>query len=586
MRREISTKEAVTLFGLFRLRVKYSPDRTAFKYFDKSKKRWISSSWRETALDVAKWQAGLKKENLTKGDRVGLMIKTSYERAIFEFAASGLGLVTVPMPVNGFASKDYNESVILDLGIKFLLIEGEEQEKLLLSIRDNSSSIADIYEFFKNIKLVRLDQINSWLPRTDEEKSFELIDITSNPDDIAVIHYTSGTSGKPKGVVLSYKNLLSNAEAISHHTTVYDDDILVPFASGWLFPIMADCGTAFPRNIYDLKVIKPTRIVSATRLYEYLYDQINSKLMKKPLWVQSIFKYAVKTGWNLFEYRQGRGDWHFDFLLFPIFDLLIARPVRKILGNRVRSASYAGGVLPPEIYKTFIAFGIPVLNCYGQAEAGPIVSINVVENNIPSSVGKPLKTVDIMIKNGELLVKSPSVMTGYWNNQSATEAALKDGWLHTGDMVNIGSNGYLFFVGRMSEVITMENGKKVSPVAIEAVIKADILFDQVMVIGKDRPFLTALVIFNKELLEKIAKSLKLNPRNPLTLREKSLKAIILKRIAEKMADYPDYMQIVDVTLLSDEWTAESGLMTVSNKLKRKNIEAKYSEEINTMYYNA
>ncbi|MBF0573048.1 MAG: AMP-binding protein [Desulfamplus sp.] len=573
MRREISTKDAGTIFGLFKMRVSCSPDKSAYMYFDETTKKWLTSSWRDTANSVAKWQAALKKENLEKGDRVGLMVKTSYERAIFEFAASGLGLLTVPMPVNGFGSKDYNESVILDLGIKFLLIEGEEQEEILLSVGD----------IVNNLKMVRLDKISSWLPSRDEEKSFELIDITSDPDEIAVIHYTSGTSGKPKGVMLSHKNLLSNAESLIHHTTVYDDDILVPFASGWFFPIMADCATAFPRNIYDLKVIKPTRIVSATRLYEYLYEQINSKLMKKPLWIQSIFRYAVKIGWNLFEYRQGRGNWHFDFLLFPIFDLLIARPVRKILGNRVRSASYAGGVLPPEIYKTFIAFGIPVLNCYGQAEAGPIVSVNVVENNIPSSVGKPLKTVDIMIKNGELLVKSPSVMMGYWNNPSATEAALKDGWLHTGDMIRIDNDGRLFFIGRMSDVIITKNGDKISPTEIEAIIKADILFDQAMVIGKDRPFLTALLVLNRELWEKMAKSLKLNPNDPLALTNNTLKNLILKRISDKMTNYPDSLQLRSVTLLTDQWTAESGLMTISSKLKRKNIAAKYAEEINDMY---
>ncbi|KJR41481.1 long-chain fatty-acid-CoA ligase [Candidatus Magnetoovum chiemensis] len=384
--------------------------------------------------------------------------------------------------------------------------------------------------------------------------------------------------------MLNHRNILSNAEAVANGTNDYENELLVSFTGGgYVLSMIMDCPTGFPRSVYDLPVIKPTRIISAARLYEYFYEQLHCKYLDNWFLIRFLFKETVKLGWSLFEYKHGRGAWKPKFLLFPILDKIIANPVRNLFGGRLRCGFYAGGILPPEIYKTFIGLGIPVLNCYGQAEAAPVISINTPEDNVPSSVGKPIKGTEVMLKNVELLVKSSGVMMGYWNNTSATESTLKDGWLHTGDMVRIDNDGRLFFIGRMADVITMKNGDKIAPTEIEAIIKADILFEQVMVIGKEKPFFTALLVLNKELWEKMAKSLKLNPNDPLALKNNTLKNLILNRIAEKMVNYPDAVQIRRVTLLIDEWTAKSGLMTISSKLKRNNISAKYAEEINDMY---
>ncbi len=582
MRREITTEEAGTLSGLFKLRVQYSPNKVAFKYFDETEKKYIEKTWQDTSKGVAQWQAALKKENLSKGDRVGFMIRVGYERVLFEFAAFGLGFVIVPMPSNSFEVADNIVNILKETQIKFLLIEDGTDK--LLTQQPLSLYLRDIVE---NLKIVRLDQIESWLPSQYDSESYY---ITSDPNELATIHYSSGTSGMSKGAMLSHKNVLSNAEAIAHYTSINDDDLLVPFTGGYIFPVMMDFATAFPnaaRPIEDLQIIRPTHIVSANRLYEYIYKQISIKFLRQPVWIQRLFKKSVEIGWARFQYLHGRAKWQPRFLFWFLFDAIIARSIRQMFGGRLRCGFYAGGILSPDVSKTFSALGVPVLNCYGQAEAGPVISMNSPENNLPSSVGKPLKGLDFKIEteNGELLVKSPSVMIGYLNNPSATKEVLKEGWLHTGDMFQIDDKEHLFFMGRLSDLITMNNGEKIPPAHIEAAIKGDILFEQVMVVGKERPFLTALVVLNKELLEKMAESLNLNPNDPLTLKNTTLMNLVLKRISEKMKKYPDASQIHAVKLLRDEWTAESGLMTISSKLKRKNILSKYAEEIELMYKN-
>ncbi len=569
MRKEISTEEAKTLFGLFRARVKYSPDKEAYRYFDEIRKARISLTWKETAKVVARWQAALEKENLSPGDRVGIMMRNCYERVMFELAAFGLGLVTAPFYLH---DKPENSAYILkSTGIKLLLIENETQEKLLLSVGD----------ILPGLRLVRLDKIEAWLP---EKYDTDLCEKASEPDGLATILHTSGTTGLPKGAMFSHRNILSNAEAVAKTISFYEEDVLVPFTGGYVLSMIVDIAIAFPRSLNDLGTICPTLIVSAARLYEYVFGQIKTQLLRKPRWLRCMFKYTVDMGWRRFEYQQGRGKRHPEFLLWPLLDMLIAKPVRQRFGGRVRFGFYAGARLSSEISRTFIGLGMPILNCYGQTEAGPVISVNRPDDNVPASVGKPLAGVTVRTEKGELLVKGPGVMTGYWNDSAATRRAIdQEGWLHTGDRCRIDADGRIFFIGRMSEVIVTPNGEEVSPTEIESEIRSDILFEQAMVIGKERPFLAALLVLNQEYWKKLAQHLKLNPDDPSALRDKSAEDAVLASITKILGNYPNAARIRRVRLLAELWTAEAGLMTPSAKLKRANLLIRYAEEIEQMY---
>ncbi len=569
MRKEITTEEAKTLFGLFRTRVKYSPEKVAYRYFDEKRKSWRSLTWKETAKIVARWQAALKRENLSPGDRVGLMTRNCYERVMFDLAAFGLGLVTVPFYLH---DKPENAAYILkNTGIKFLLTEGEAQEEFLLLIGD----------IFSDLRVIRLDKIEAWLP---EKYDADLCEKTSDPDELATIFHTSGTTGLPKGAMFSHRNILSNAEATAKFISVYDEDILVPFTGGYVLSMIVDITIAFPRYFDDLYTIRPTLIVSVARLYEYVYGQIKTQLLRKPEWLRCMFKYTVDMGWRRFEYQQRRGKWHPEFLLWPLLDMLIAKPVRQRFGGKIRCGFYAGAKLSPEIFRTLVGLGIPIISCYGQTEAGPVISVNRPDDNIPASVGKPLTGVTVCTENGELLVKGPGVMTGYWNDPDATRRAIdKEGWLHTGDRVRMDEEGRIFFIGRMSDMIIMPNGEQISPVEIEIQLTADLLIDQAMVVGKGKPFLAALIVLNKDCRKKLAKQLKLNSDDPSALRERAVEEAVLARIRKKLSKYSDAAQIRRVTLVADSWTVEAGLITPSAKLKRANLLINYAEEIEQMY---
>jgi len=569
LRKEISAEEAKTLFGLFRARVKYSPDKVAYRYFDEIRKAWRSLTWKETAKIVARWQAALKKENPTPGDRVGLMTRNRYERVMFELAAFGLGLVTVPFYLH---DKPENSAYILkSTDIKLLLIENETQEKAL--------------HILAGLRVICLDKIEEWLP---EKYDTDLCEKASEPDGLATILHTSGTTGLPKGAMFSHRNILSNAEAAAKTISFYEEDVLVPFTGGYVLSMLMDIAIAFPRSLNDLQVIRPTIIVSAARLYEYAYGQIKTQLLRSPRWMRCMFEYTVDMGWRRFEYQQGRGKWSSEFLLWPLLDMLIAKPVRQIFGGKLRCGFYAGAKLPPEIFQTLVGLGIPIMTCYGQTEAGPVISVNRPDDNIPASVGKPLAGVAVRIEKGELLVKGPGVMTGYWNNPSANQAALdKEGWLHTGDRCSIDADGRIFFIGRMSDIIVTEKGKEISPAEIEVQLTADLLIAQAMVIGKGKPFVAALIVLNKEHWKQLATQLKLNPDDPSALKEKSAEDAVLARITKilgKYSDkYSDAAQIRRVTLLKERWTVEAGLITPTDKLRRANLSIKYADDIEQMY---
>ena len=570
MRNKIRAEEAKTIPGLFRERVKRSPDKVAYQYFDDVRNAWQTITWKEMAVAVAQWQSALEKENLSPGDRVGLMMRNCCEWIMFELAAFRVGLVTVPL--NALDHPENVAHILEDAEIRFLLIEGESQERLLQPLRND----------LPGLRVVRLDEIGTWLP---EEYDTALCDKESKPNDLATIFYTSGTTGHSKGAMVSHKNILSNAEATASCITHTEKDVLVAFVGGYTLAMLEGIAIAYPRSFDDLRRIQPTVIVSATGLYEYVHAQIQLSFSEKSWWVRHIFERTIDIGWRRFEYQQGRGKWHPEFLLWPLLDILIARPIKQMFGGRVRCGFYAGAKLSSDISRTFIGLGFPLLNCYGQTEAGPVISMNRPDDNVPASVGKPLSGVNVRVEeNGELLAKGPGVMMGYLNNPATTEAAIdKDGWLQTGDMVRVDAEGRIFFLGRISDIIFIQNGEKVSPAEAEAEITADLLFDQALVVGKERPFLTALIVLNDEHWKKLAERLKLNPADPLALEEKVAEDAVLARVAEKLRDFPDHARIRRVTLLTDHWTVESGLLTPSMKLRRTKLFARYAGEIEHKY---
>ncbi|MEW7979126.1 MAG: AMP-binding protein [Candidatus Sedimenticola endophacoides] len=275
-------------------------------------------------------------------------------------------------------------------------------------------------------------------------------EIAPAPQDLATIVYTSGTTGRPKGVMLNHHNILCNAAAGLEMITVYPRDRTLSFlplshmlerTAGYYLMLLAGASVAFARSIpllgEDLRDIRPSILISVPRIFERVYGRIMEQVESAPAPRRWLFEQATRIGWKSFEHHQGRRPWSPDLLFQPLLDALVGGRVRARLGGRLRFAISGGAALSASIARTFIALGVPIQQGYGLTEFAPIISVNRLEDNLPASVGTPLPEVEVRVdEHQELLVRGCSLMQGYWNDPGGTAQALDpQGWLHTGDQV-------------------------------------------------------------------------------------------------------------------------------------------------------
>ncbi|HUF81533.1 MAG TPA: long-chain fatty acid--CoA ligase [Burkholderiales bacterium] len=589
----IPGETAVTLDGLFRERVKRTPDGVAYRAYHEEHGNWRDYTWAQIDRQVARWQAALEKDGLKAGDRVAVMLKNSPEWVTFDQAALGLGLVVVPL-----YTQDRAENVayiIGDAGCKVLLIEGPEQWKEFAGVTGQLGSLVRVLSLnpIPDAGEPRLKSLAEWLPEDGGESRH----VPRDPQALATIVYTSGTTGRPKGVMLSHNNILSNAAASCSVLTVMPEDLLMSFlplshtferTCGYYLTVMTGSTTAYSRGIpvlaEDLQTIRPTILISVPRIYERVYGRIRAALDEGPPLKKKLFLKTVEVGYARFEREQGRGSWQPSFLLWPVLKALVAKKILARLGGRVRCAISGGAALPPDISRVFLALGLPVLQGYGMTECSPVAAANRPHDNLPASVGTALPGVQLKIgENSALMIKGPNVMLGYWNNAEATRAILgADGWLNSGDTARIDERGHVFITGRLKEIIVLSNGEKVPPADIEAAIARDPLFEQVMLLGEGKPYLTVMTVLSADHWKKLAAEKGLDPTQAHA-GSQPVGEILRARVAAQMKEFPGYAQVRRVTATLEPWTVENGLLTPTMKLKRAKVMEKFNAEIDGMY---
>ncbi|HSH29859.1 MAG TPA: long-chain fatty acid--CoA ligase [Thiohalobacter sp.] len=596
----ITPDEAGTLAGLFRERVRRSGEAEAYRYHDPDSGSWKSLSWSAMALQIARWQAALRREDLEPGDRVALMLGNAPEWVQFDIAASGLGLVVVPLYTQDRAE---NIAYILqNAGVKLLLIGGDEHWDQFKPVRGELGFLLRILSV-RSCRdpghEPRLQCLDDWLGPEVDVAPTEAIHVEPlDPHAPVTIVYTSGTTGRPKGVMLSHANILWNAHASQRMAAVYTDDLFLSFLPlshtfertvGYYLSVMCGAAVAYNRSIpelaEDLLEIRPTVLISVPRIFERVYNRIQAQLEKKPPVARALFNTAVNVGWRRFEHRQGRVGWHPALLAWPLLDALVARKVMQKLGGRMRLAISGGAALSPRVSRLFIGLGLNLLQGYGLTETSPVLCANTLEANVPDSAGLPLPDVEVKLGEGdELLVRSPGVMLGYWDNPDATAAMIdEDGWLHTGDKVRMDAHKRVWITGRCKEIIVLSTGEKVPPGDMEMAIAMDPLFDQVMVLGDGHPFLTALIVVNPDQAQLELKRLNADPAVPGVLNTEPFKSLAQARVKEQIKTFPGYAQIHAITCYWAPWTIESGLLTPTLKLRRDKVTAQASRDIDRMY---
>jgi long-chain acyl-CoA synthetase len=439
--------------------------------------------------------------------------------------------------------------------------------------------------------------LERWLDggRTDGGSEGRPADVKGS--DLAAIVYTSGTTGRPKGVMLSHANVIANVKACRGRVRAQAGDVFLSFlplshtferTAGYYYPIAVGAAVAYARSTQqlpeDLKAVRPTILVSVPRIYERFYARIMEHRAAAGWLERAALDLTLRIGGRRFDARQGRGHGPrpLDDLVWPLLKRAVADKVLTQLGGRLRVAVSGGAPIAEPIIRLFLALGLDVLQGYGMTETSPVVAVNTPEDNDPRTVGRPLDGVEVRIgDHEELLVRAPSVMVGYWKRPEETRKAIEaDGWLHTGDQARI-EGGRITITGRIKDIIVTSTGEKIAPVDLETAIAADPLFEQAMVLGEGRPYLAALVVLNAE--EWRRAMAQLGPGAGASPAREDQERLLLQRIAAAVRGFPAYATPRAVWWTTEPWTIDAGLVTPTLKVKRPAMEHRFAAEIAALY---
>ncbi len=593
----ITPAEADTLYTLFRERVRRTPDAVAYRQFRRADKSWESLTWGEVAVEAARWQQAMRNEGLEPGDRVAVLMRNCVDWVAFDQAALGLGLAVVPLYLDD--RPDNVAYIVADAGARLLLVQDAGiWRKLAPTLEKEEGALQRIVVRGEHDKAgPRLDARERWTSEWLPAPGAELADYRGDPHDLASIVYTSGTTGRPKGVMLSHANMMSVADACLQVIDVYHQDVFLSFlplshtlerTAGYYLPIMTGSTVAYSRSILeladDLATVQPAIMIAVPRIFERVYGKIEQQMSKRSAFARRLFHLAVKVGWRRFQRSQGRAGWRPSLLLWPLLHRLVAEKITSKLGGKLRLTISGGAALPLPVARLFIGLGVNILQGYGLTETSPVISVNTVERNDPASVGPALPGIEVRVgPQHELQVKTPGCMLGYWGQEGATAAVIDpDGWLHTGDQARI-EDGFIHITGRIKDILVLSNGENVPPGDLEASICLDSLFEQVLVMGDARPYLTAICVLNREEWDELVRAAGRDPHDLSLLEDADLNRQVLNRVGDCLTDFPGYAKVRRAILTLEPWSVESGLLTPTLKTKRKAVLDQFAPQIDAVY---
>jgi long-chain acyl-CoA synthetase len=592
-----------TLAELFAWRVGRTPDAVAYREFDRAAGVWANISWAGVRARAQRFEAALTAAGVARGARVASLLPNGIDAVCVDQAA--LARACVPVPMHVLDNPASIAWILVDSGAAVLFASSQAQWESIAGIGLAFPELrwvvvtGAVAESTVRTGAARLLAQDQWLAPASLQAAVGEPVQRPAPQDLAAIVYTSGTTGRPKGVMLTHANVLSNVDAVLRRVAPGGDDLFLSFLPlshtfertvGYYLPIAAGSCVAFSRSVQelmeDLRTIRPTVLVSVPRIYERVYAAIQSRVEPSRLRATAL-RWARGLGWR--HYRHSTGVEAGSIagvlvdLVWPVFDRLVAADVRAVFGGRLRFAVSGGAALPQAISRCFLGFGVPVVQGYGMTETSPVVSCNTPEDNDPATVGRLLDGVDARIgDNQELLVRGPGVMRGYWKREAETAQAFVDGWLRTGDQAAL-EDGRLRIVGRVKEIIVTSTGEKIAPADLEQAITADPLFEQAWVFGEARPYLACIVVLGAAQWGKLAASLGLDPAAPASLGDQAATREAMRRIDGLTHAFPRHGQPRKVILTLEPWSLENSLMTPTLKLKRLNLQARFGAAIDGLY---
>ncbi len=577
-------------------------NKPAFKY--KSNGKYNDISYSEFKTETEKFAFGLTCLDLKKGDKIAIISENRPEWVYSDMAILGLGAVDVPLyPI---LTAENIEFILNDSESKGIIVSNNFQLNKILKIRENCKHLKFIIvlneiDTADKKNVFTFNEVKK-LGEKCEVEHYGLLDERRgliSEDDVCTIIYTSGTTGVPKGVVLTHKNIISNVKAANKVFNFSENDVFLSFLplchifermAGYYTALSGMCTIAYAEGIEkvatNLIEIRPTIMTAVPRFFERLYSKIKRNIESQPPKKQKIFNWAVKIG---VEYKKLVAEQEKVPLKlkmeYKLAQKLVYSKLAEKTGGRLRFFISGGAALSRELGEFFDAIGITVLEGYGLTESSPVIACNRLNDYKFGTVGKPFPGVEVKIaKDGEILAAGPSIMQGYYKNKKETDAVLKNGWLHTGDIGVFDAEGFLIITDRKKHLFKTSGGKYIAPTPIENMFLANKYIDQFVVIGDKRMFLTALIVPDFEALKEYADANRIHYDDIEDLvKLKQIDELIDKEFSVLQKKLANYEKIRKFTLLEKPFSIEDGELTPSLKIKRKVIEQRYGNLIDEMY---
>jgi long-chain acyl-CoA synthetase len=558
--------------------------------------QWVSRSFEEVRDTVRSLALGLIDLGVEKGDKVSILGNTRPEWTYFDFAALSIGAIVVPIYQTN--SPEECQYVLENSDAKVVVVEDDEQIEKIRKVRDRLPLLEQIVRMTgsSDDALTFDDVVSRGTGRDQAEWEQRYSSVTK--DDVCTFIYTSGTTGPPKGCVISHGNYRAMLDMVNQTSVIEPEDVsylYLPLAHSFALLIQLgsfDLGATLaywerdPLKIMpNLAELKPTYFPSVPRIFEKIYTMATSAMEKEGGLKKAIFDWAIRVGGKMRDAeRSGRQP---GFLLrkqYEFADKKVLSKIRGLFGGNLRLAVSGAAPINPDILRFFDAAGVLVLEGWGMTETSTAATISSPEDFKIGTIGKPFPGCQVRIaEDGEILVKGPNVFQGYYKNEEATKETIVDGWLHTGDLGEIDSEGFIKITGRKKDIIITAGGKNITPANLENEIKQHPLVSQCVVVGDRRPYLVALVTLDPEEAAAYAKENGL-PEDPAQLASNpDVRASIEAHLAKVNEKFARVEQVKKIAILPQDLSQEAGELTPTLKVKRAVVAERHSPAIEQLY---
>jgi long-chain acyl-CoA synthetase len=567
---------------------------TALRY--KEDGAWTRISFASLATTVREIAKGLMATGVDQGDRVSILANTRAEWTLVDLATLCTGATVAPIYHTN--SPDECRYVLNHAESHVVFVEDRDQLAKIEQVRADCPALEQVISFVDvgGHDCMSLDDLKAAGERIGDEQLDERI-ASVRPSDLATLVYTSGTTGPPKGCMLTHANLIATMSMYEHRLDLRDAVVFMflPLAHSLARVtqmVAIDMGATIaywegdPARLLDnLAEVKPTHFPSVPRVFEKIFTAAEAGMEEQRRYKRAVAHWALATGREARRReRVGREPGRFFRRRYQLAEKLVLSKVRDLFGGQLKLALTGAAPIAQDVLEFFDAAGIPVLEGYGMSESCAASTLNTEDEWRFGTVGKPLPGSQVRVEDdGEILIWGPQVFAGYFKDPEATSTTVVDGWLRTGDLGEVDADGFVRVTGRKKEIIITSSGKNITPSNIENALKENRWISEAVVVGDNRPYLVALICLDRDELPKLAEKAGVAPDPVIMARHEKVRAVVQEAVDEANSHFARIEQVKRFAILDSELSQAGGELTPTLKVKRNVVHDRYSDLIESLY---